>query len=234
MSVSHLASSESHAGTTGSTNQGSVPLESHARRHAARRDGVCLDEWQCGPHARDERHLCRRDGAGRDGGRSEPHRIVGGEHESVSPRRGRARRRARPRCVVSRTNNAVIMWAVCVTQSADGDTEIYEPGIYLDVSAGAAVERLVEDAGTGSASIRYYAAHWPIPRRRRRAPTPRISRALTSGPSAGLVGVETVPGTGSRLVGLAEARSQPESDCAFRRAGGVCPAAERRGASRQL
>ena len=110
-----------------------------------------------------------------------------------------------------RTNNAVELWAVCVTQSAEDDTEIYVPGIYLDESAGAAVEHPVSDGTTGRTSVRYYASHSAYLAPPTAGPNTTNLQSIDIGAVCGAVGVETVAGVGTRYVGIQDAASAPKA-----------------------
>ncbi|MCR4298291.1 MAG: hypothetical protein NUV75_06000 [Gallionella sp.] len=61
---------------------------------------------------------------------------------------------ARP-VVVTRTNNATVMYASAATQTAGANTEVYTPGIILLQQNGAYAVQSVTDGSTGVNSVRY-------------------------------------------------------------------------------
>ena len=60
---------------------------------------------------------------------------------------------------VTRTSNATVMYASAATQSAGSDTEIYTPGIVLLQENGAYAVQSVTDGSTGVNSVRYAAGY---------------------------------------------------------------------------
>ena len=55
---------------------------------------------------------------------------------------------------VNRTNNSIVQYAVCVTLTADYDTEVYEAGIVLLEEDGSLTEQSVDDGSPGTNSLR--------------------------------------------------------------------------------
>jgi len=80
--------------------------------------------------------------------------------------------------VVSRNNNANVMYAVAITVTAAANTEVYEAGIQLQQSASAAmVELNIDDGSPGTNSVRFAAVN---------------------------AGLGTVPGTGANSTAIAD------------------------------
>ena len=100
---------------------------------------------------------------------------------------------------------------MCVTQSAEDDTEIYVPGMFLDESAGAATEHPVSDGSTGRTSVRYYASHSAYLAPPTAGPNTTNLQSIDIGAICGAVGVETVAGVGTRYVGIQDAASAPKA-----------------------
>ena len=201
MSVSHLASSESHTGTTGSVNQPSFPWD-HIPGGTPRGVTVCV--WTSGNAG-----ITLATGVTYAGvtvpavAAAEASRTGSGVGNMKVFHLGTAVPTATPaQVVVSRVNNAVVMWACCITQAAAGDTELYEPGVVLALSALASTEKAVTNGSTSAVSVRYGAGHYgaaPLPIV---GPNSTIVESIDIGPVTASVVRETVTGPGSRLVGF--------------------------------
>lgn len=107
--------------------------------------------------------------------------------------------------VVNRTNNATVMWAVCITVTALGDTEIYDGagGIVLQQGDEELVEQNITDDSPGTDSLRFAGTHSGLAT----PPTVGASSTLVHSFDPGLftasVVRETTAGQGSRPVGFA-------------------------------
>ena len=102
--------------------------------------------------------------------------------------------------VVTRTNNTRQMYAVAITVTAGGNTEV--TGVVLVQEDGAFVEELVDDGSPGTDSVRYAGTFSG----RLGPPSPGISSTALEDIDFGSVAVatvrETTAGQGNRLVGF--------------------------------
>lgn len=108
---------------------------------------------------------------------------------------------------VNRTNNANVMWAVCATQTAGANCEVYTPGIVLLQENVALTEQSVNDGSTGVNSQRYAGCNYggggtPVTGANS---TSSASAAIDFGARTAKVVWETTPGQGARLVGFTDA-----------------------------
>jgi len=149
--VAHDAASESHAGTTGSTNQASFTW-THTPAGTPR--GVLVFVFT---------RSATLTVTGVTYGGVAMTAIGGGAAVDTAGEPGRVDTYflgasiptgARP-VVVSRTNNATVMYASAATQTALTDTEIYIPGIVLLQQNGTYAVRSVNDGSPGTNSLRY-------------------------------------------------------------------------------
>lgn len=109
--------------------------------------------------------------------------------------------------VVSRTNNATIMYASAVTQTAATDTEIYLPGIVLLQNNGTFAVQSVDDGGTGVNSIRYAAGYSGGASVLVAGTGSTVLNSIDFGAYTVTTARETTAGQGARNVGFAYATS---------------------------
>lgn len=106
---------------------------------------------------------------------------------------------------VNRTNNTDIMYAVAITVTAAGATEIFTSGIVLQTGVITVTEQSVDDGSPGTNSLRYagmYGGHNSVAA----TPAGANSTALLDidiGTQVALAVRETTAGQGSRSVGIA-------------------------------
>lgn len=112
--------------------------------------------------------------------------------------------------VVTRTNNANVMWAASVSVTALTDTEIYLPGIVLLQNDGTLAEQNVDDGSPGTSSLRYCGLNSGLPG----APTIGANStafgatgAIDFGARVIVICRETTAGQGSRPVGWSSGTS---------------------------
>jgi hypothetical protein len=110
---------------------------------------------------------------------------------------------------INRTNNANVMYAVCATQTAGANCEVYTPGIVLLQEDGTLAEQSVDDGSTGVNSQRYAGCNYGGPAVPTNGANTSSSTAVTIdyGARTAKVAWETTPGQGARLVGFTEAGS---------------------------
>jgi hypothetical protein len=205
MAVSHLASSESHTGTAGSVSQASFTWN-HTPGGTAR--GVTVFVCTNGNVGVTLATSVTYDGVtvpAVSGG--EASRTVGESGNMKAFHLGSGIPVTSPAAVVvNRTNNAVEMYAVCVTQAANVDTEVYTAGIVLTSGAGAALsERSPDDGSPGTNSLRYAGGHYGYDSVPTTGANSTSVQNLDSGLTTAAVVVETTAGQGARLVGFTEA-----------------------------
>ena len=106
--------------------------------------------------------------------------------------------------VVNRTNDTAELYAVCITVTAAGDTEVNTAGIVLLQTTATVAEQNVDDGSPGTNSVRFAGAFSG-----RGGPTADVGanstevHFLDSGSIDGRVVRETTAGQGSRPVGFA-------------------------------
>lgn len=110
--------------------------------------------------------------------------------------------------VVNRTNNANVMYAVSITVTATGDTEIYEPGVVLLQEDGTLAVQSVTDGGSATASMRYAGGMTGL----QTVPTTAGTGStflfgIDIGAQGAIACRETTAGTGARNVGFSSGTS---------------------------
>ena len=108
---------------------------------------------------------------------------------------------ARP-VVVTRTNNATIMYASAATQTALTDTEIYLPGIVLLQENGTYAVRSVNDGSPGTNSLRYAAGYSGGANVLAAGAGSTVLNSIDFGSYTATTARETTAGQGARNVGF--------------------------------
>jgi hypothetical protein len=201
MAVAFDASSESHTGTTGSASEASY---SWTHTPAGTPKGVLVFAFNSSDNI-DDMGVVTYGGvavAAVTGGAASENSAEGGWVKTYFL--GSGIPTGAQTVVVNRTNNAFNMYAVCVTVTATGDTEVYEAGIVLTSapSGGLQSEQSVTDGSPGTNSMRFAGTHTGL----LDVPGPGAnSTALQSidyGSICAAVVRETTAGQGSRSVGF--------------------------------
>ena len=109
--------------------------------------------------------------------------------------------------VVSRTNNATIMYASAATQTAGVDTEVYTPGIVLLQNNGTYAVQSVTDGSTGVNSVRYAAGYSGGANVLAAGAGSTILNSIDFGSYTATTARETTAGQGARNVGFTYATS---------------------------
>src|SRR3989338_11426029 len=109
--------------------------------------------------------------------------------------------------VVSRTNNATIMYASAATQTAGVDTEVYTPGIVLLQNNGTYAVQSVTDVSTGVNSVRYAAGYSGGANVLAAGAGSTILNSIDFGSYTATTARETTAGQGARNVGFTYATS---------------------------
>ncbi len=107
--------------------------------------------------------------------------------------------------IVNRTNDATVMYASAVTQTAGTDTEVYTPGIVLLQENGVYAEQLVDDGLPGTNSQRYAAGYSGGADILAAGAASTVINSIDFGVYTITTAKETVVGQGSRSVGFAAA-----------------------------
>ena len=203
MAVAHSASSESHTGTTGSTNQASF---SWTHTQTGTPQGVLVFVHVM-DSASDLVTSVTYGGAALT-------RVTGGAAVDSAGEPGRTDlfflgsglASGNQTIVVNRTNNANIMYASAATVTAATDTEV--TGIVLLQGDGTMAEQSVDDGSPGTASIRYAATFSG----QGTAPNPGANSTslqfIDIGNQTARLVRETTAGQGARLVGFTVAATE--------------------------
>lgn len=107
--------------------------------------------------------------------------------------------------VVNRVNNADVMWAAAMTQTAGADTEVYTPGIVLIQGDNTLAEQSVDDGSTGVNSLRYaglMSGLASVPAVGANSTSQSPGAAIDFGTRVAATCRETTAGQGSRSVGF--------------------------------
>ena len=131
--------------------------------------------------------------------------------------------------VVNRTNDAVEMWAVCITVTAAADTEVNTAGIVLLQDDGTFAEQNVDDGSPGTNSVRFAGTHSGLAGVPAAGANSTVVHGFDTGSNVAQVVRETTAGQGSRPVGFSDGTTDDRAavHLAVREAGGA-PANKRR------
>jgi len=196
--VAHDAASESHTGTTGSTNQASFTW-THTPAGTPR--GVLVYVFT---------RSATLTVTGVTYGGIAMTAVAGGAAVDTAGEPGRVDTfflgasvptGARP-VVVTRTNNATVMYASATTQTAAGDTEVYTPGIVLLQQNGAYAVQSVTDGSAGVNSVRYAAGYYGANRVLAAGAGSTLLNNIDIGSYTFNTARETAAGQGARNVGF--------------------------------
>lgn len=201
--VAFDASSESHTGTTGSTSAASFSW-THTPVGAAKGVLVFVITAANASYISSVTY----------GGVTVP-AVSGGQASDTSGEPGRCNAfflgsgvpQGAQSVVVNRTNNATVMYAVAVTVTCVGDTEVYTPGIVLVQNNGTVAEQSVTDGTPGANSVRFaggWFGHATIPTA---GANSTLLQSIDFGANGAAVSRETTAGQGSRSVGLSSGTS---------------------------
>lgn len=108
---------------------------------------------------------------------------------------------------VTRNNNANEMWAIGISFTASGDTEVYEPGIVLLQGDGTIAEQNVDDGSPGTDSTRFAVINSGLPTVPSAGANSTASRGIDFGARVIQAVRETVTGQGSRPIGFSSGTS---------------------------
>ena len=131
--------------------------------------------------------------------------------------------------VVNRTNDAIEMWACCITVTAAADTEVYTTGIVLLEGDGTLAEQNVDDGSPGTNSVRFAGIHSGLAGVPAAGANSTVVHGFDTGSNVAQVVRETTAGQGSRPVGFSDGTTDDRAavHLAVREAGGA-PANKRR------
>lgn len=204
MAVAHDFGSESHTGTTGSTSQASF---SWSHNPVGVPSGVLVFVWTNAdadlivfPEVTYDNVLLIQVAEAIDS-LGEPGRctvfFLGSGVPTTDP----------ATVAVTRTNNATVMYAVCVTVTAAGNTEV--TGVVTQTTDGTLAEVNVDDGSPGSNSLRYAAGHSGLATSPTIGANSTLVHDLELAATTQEFGVvrETVAGQGSRPVGFVSGTS---------------------------
>jgi hypothetical protein len=200
MAVGFLASSESHTGTTGSTNQSTFSW-SHAPGGTAR--GVLVFVYSnidATEMATDVTYggVALAKITEQVNGSAEPGTISLWYLGSSIPTGTQT-------VVVTRVTNAVVMYATAATVSALADTEVYTNGVLGEQSIGTLVEQNVTDGSPGTNSVRFAGVLSGLASPPPAGANSTLLQSIDYGQRGNSFVRETAAGQGSRPVGFSGA-----------------------------
>lgn len=204
MAVAHDASSESHAGTSGSTSEASF---SWSHNPVGTPRGVLVFTYNQGPD--DIISGVTYDGVALSEVSGGIARDTAGEGAWVKTWfLGSSVPTTDPATIeVTRTNNPTICYAMAATVTAGSNTEVHEAGIVLLEDDGTLAEQNVTDGSPGSSSVRYAAGNSGLSA----VPSPGANstamQSIDLGARVAASVVETTAGQGSRPVGFSSGTS---------------------------
>jgi hypothetical protein len=109
--------------------------------------------------------------------------------------------------IVTRVNNATVMYAISETVTALTDTEVYVPGIVLLQTVGTLAEQNVDDGSPGTNSLRFAAVNSGLAAPPVAGANSTALQGIDFGTRVCQAVRETTAGQGSRPVGFADAGS---------------------------
>jgi hypothetical protein len=197
-SVAFDASSESHTGTTGSVSQSSF---SWTHTPVGTPKGVLIFVWNDGTAAQTTSITY--------GGVNVP-AVSGGAAVDTAGETGRMTAfylgsglpTGAQTVTVNRNNNTTELWAVAITITATGNTQVYEPGIVLVQEDGTLAVQSVTDGSPGTNSLRFAGAYSGLASPPAAGTGSTLLQNFDTGNFVGAVVRETTAGQGARNVGV--------------------------------